>query len=118
MKTIIITVLMCVQGPKEINAYPVAPGLAVHRTVKIDGFGKTWAVTHTNSGYSLGDGFSTRLLATQLATELAAVGDWDRPVEELTDKGFQDRVREIVQRYGVQSSRERTVGMENTSVTE
>ena len=100
MKTITTTVLMRIQGPKQIEAYPVAPGLAVHRTVKIDGFDKTWAVTHTRSGYSLGEGFKTKAMAAQLANELAELGNWDRSVEELTDKRFQDRVREIVQRYG------------------
>jgi len=100
MKTTTITVLMRVQGPKQIEAYPVAPGLAVHRTVKIDGLGKTWAVTHTRSGYSLGEGFKTKAMAAQLANELAELGNWDRLVEELTDKSFQNEVRAIVAKYG------------------
>ena len=69
-------------GDRTIEAELIVPGIAIHLTVSVDGFKKTWSVTHVRSGCAFALEIKRKVKAIELARALADLGNWDQAENE------------------------------------
>jgi len=78
---------------REVLAYEVVPGLAIHRDLAVDpdkDYAETvhdlWNVTHIRSGKTIGGLFTNALAAARFARDMGGLANWDRREGDIPDK--------------------------------
>ena len=68
--------LQTTTGGQRVPAHLVR-GLAIHKRIKGDQYGGTWAVSHINTGLLVHWGFPTRKEAWGFALDISKLTDWN-----------------------------------------
>ena len=72
-------------GPRTVDAWRIADGLAIHRVVTPGGQGDAWAVSHEGTGIVVLWGFTTEEGAGGCAMFLGQAVDWSIDISQQVD---------------------------------